>query len=109
VRPSQSTTAPLKEGRVLAKSIVFHGMRPIASLVDGTIAALPGIRIAGLAMSLPALAGCLGTGGARDQPAAGFAVEPRTMSFGSSWTVTGSSFGSLNRSSTSDAARAPSS
>lgn len=41
-------------------SVSFHGVRPIASLVDGAIAALAGIRIAGLAMALPALAGCLG-------------------------------------------------
>ena len=41
-------------------SVSFHGARPIASLVDGTIAATIGIRAAGLAMALPALAGCLG-------------------------------------------------
>jgi predicted MFS family arabinose efflux permease len=41
-------------------SVSFHGARPIASLVDGTIAATIGIRAAGLTMALPALAGCLG-------------------------------------------------
>jgi hypothetical protein len=60
VRPSQSTTAPLKVGRVLGKALPSTEMRPIASLVDGAIAAPAGIRIAGLALSPPALAGCLG-------------------------------------------------
>jgi MFS family permease len=41
-------------------SVSFHGVRPIASLVDGTIAAAFGIRVAGLAMAVPALVGCLG-------------------------------------------------
>ena len=41
-------------------SVSFHGARPIASLVDGAIAATIGIRAAGLTMALPALAGCLG-------------------------------------------------
>ena len=41
-------------------SISFHGARPIASLIDGTIAATIGIRAAGLIMAVPALAGCLG-------------------------------------------------
>jgi MFS family permease len=41
-------------------SVSFHGARPIASLVDGTIAATIGIRAAGLTMAVPALAGCLG-------------------------------------------------
>jgi MFS family permease len=40
-------------------SISFHGVRPIASLVDGAIAATLGIRVAGLVMALPALAGCV--------------------------------------------------
>ncbi len=41
-------------------SVSFHGARPIASLVDGTIAATIGIRAAGLTMAVPALVGCLG-------------------------------------------------
>lgn len=41
-------------------SISFHGTRPIASLIDGTIAATIGIRAAGLIMAVPALVGCLG-------------------------------------------------
>jgi MFS family permease len=40
-------------------SVSFHGVRPIGSLVDGAIAATLGIRVAGLVMALPALAGCL--------------------------------------------------
>jgi MFS family permease len=48
-------------GRVMALwSVSFHGSRPIGSLVDGAIASLAGLRAAGLAMAIPALAGCLG-------------------------------------------------
>jgi MFS family permease len=48
-------------GRVMALwSLSFHGSRPIGSLVDGAIAGAVGIRVAGLVMTLPALAGCLG-------------------------------------------------
>lgn len=48
-------------GRTMALwSLSFLGSRPIGSLVDGAIASLAGLRIAGLVMALPALAGCLG-------------------------------------------------
>jgi MFS family permease len=48
-------------GRVMALwSLSFHGSRPIGSLVDGAIASLAGLRVAGLVMVLPALSGCLG-------------------------------------------------
>jgi MFS family permease len=50
-----------ERGRVMALwSLSFHGSRPIGSLVDGAIASLASIRLAGLAMVVPALAGCLG-------------------------------------------------
>ncbi len=50
-----------ERGRVMALwSLSFHGSRPIGSLVDGAIASLASIRLAGLVMVLPALAGCLG-------------------------------------------------
>ncbi|MGH2825565.1 MAG: MFS transporter [Actinomycetota bacterium] len=50
-----------ERGRVMALwSLSFHGSRPIGSLVDGAIASLVSIRLAGLAMVVPALAGCLG-------------------------------------------------
>jgi MFS family permease len=48
-------------GRVMALwSLSFHGSRPIGSLVDGAVASLAGVRIAGAVMVLPALSGCLG-------------------------------------------------
>jgi predicted MFS family arabinose efflux permease len=40
-------------------SVSFHGARPIASLIDGAIAATIGIRAAGLIMAVPALVGCV--------------------------------------------------
>lgn len=50
-----------QRGRVMALwSLSFHGTRPIGSLVDGALASLTSIRLAGLVMVLPALAGCLG-------------------------------------------------
>jgi MFS family permease len=50
-----------ERGRVMALwSLSFHGSRPIGSLVDGAVASLASIRLAGLLMVLPALAGCLG-------------------------------------------------
>lgn len=85
-------------GRVMALwSLSFHGSRPVGSLVDGAVASLAGVRIAGAVMVLPALSGCLGLavlvvrGGIQ---ARGARVEPRTTSSGSSSTVTGSKDGS---------------
>lgn len=50
-----------QRGRVMALwSLSFHGSRPVGSLVDGAVASLSSIRLAGMAMVLPALAGCLG-------------------------------------------------
>jgi MFS family permease len=86
-------------GRVMALwSVAFQGSRPVGSLVDGALASLAGIRIAGMVMAVPALAASLGLAaavlGRSRQPAEGGQVEPRTTSSGSSDTVTGSSEGS---------------
>jgi MFS family permease len=44
-------------GRIMALwSIAFLGLRPFASLVDGTIADVAGVRVAGIVLALPALA-----------------------------------------------------
>jgi MFS family permease len=45
-----------QRGRIMALwSIAFLGLRPFASLVDGAIASSFGVRVAGVALSLPAL------------------------------------------------------
>lgn len=45
-------------GRVMALwSIAFLGMRPPASLIDGAVASVAGVRMGALLMALPALAG----------------------------------------------------
>lgn len=45
-------------GRVMALwTLAFIGVRPVASAIDGGIAELAGIRLAGILMALPALAG----------------------------------------------------
>ena len=50
-------------GRVMALwSLSFQGSRPIGSLVDGALASLAGLRVAGLVMVLPSLLGALGLG-----------------------------------------------
>lgn len=48
-------------GRIMSLwSLSFQGSRPIGSLVDGGVASLAGIRVAGLLMALPAVAGGIG-------------------------------------------------
>jgi MFS family permease len=48
-------------GRIMSLwSLSFQGSRPIGSLIDGAVASLAGIRVAGLLMALPALAGGIG-------------------------------------------------
>jgi hypothetical protein len=45
-------------GRVMALwSVAFLGLRPFASLVDGALAATYGVRVAGVCLALPVLAG----------------------------------------------------
>jgi hypothetical protein len=46
-----------QRGRIMALwSVAFLGLRPFASLIDGAIAAGVGVRAAGVALQLPALA-----------------------------------------------------
>jgi MFS family permease len=54
----QLEVAPEQRGRIMALwTICFLGVRPIGSLVDGSIASAAGVRVATFVMSLPALAG----------------------------------------------------
>jgi len=54
----QLGVAEWQRGRIMALwSIAFLGMRPFASLVDGAIADLAGVRLAGVVLALPAAAG----------------------------------------------------
>jgi predicted MFS family arabinose efflux permease len=47
-----------QRGRVMALwSVAFLGLRPFASLLDGALASAFGVRIAGVVLALPALAG----------------------------------------------------
>jgi MFS family permease len=47
-----------ERGRIMALwGVAFLGLRPVASLVDGAIAATLGVRVAGVILALPALAG----------------------------------------------------
>jgi MFS family permease len=50
--------SPSQRGRIMALwSIAFLGLRPVASLVDGTLAGAFGVRVAGVVLAVPALAG----------------------------------------------------
>jgi MFS family permease len=54
----QLGVAEWQRGRIMALwSIAFLGMRPLASLLDGVIADVAGVRVAGVVLALPALAG----------------------------------------------------
>ncbi len=56
----QLGVAEHQRGRIMALwSIAFLGLRPIASLVDGALAEAFGVRVAGIVLALPALAGAL--------------------------------------------------
>jgi MFS family permease len=47
-----------QRGRVMALwSVAFLGLRPFASILDGTIAGAFGVRVAGVCLAIPALAG----------------------------------------------------
>ena len=49
-----------QRGRIMALwGVAFLGLRPIASLADGAIAAVAGVRVAGVVLALPALAGAI--------------------------------------------------
>jgi MFS family permease len=54
----QLGVAESQRGRIMALwSIAFLGLRPVASLIDGAIASAAGVRVAGVVLALPALAG----------------------------------------------------
>jgi hypothetical protein len=47
-----------QRGRIMALwSVAFLGLRPIASLLDGALASAFGVRVAGVCLAIPALAG----------------------------------------------------
>ena len=47
-------------GRIMSLwSLSFHGSRPVGALIDGTIASLAGVRVAGLVMAVPTVIGCI--------------------------------------------------
>jgi MFS family permease len=49
-----------QRGRIMALwGVAFLGVRPFASLLDGAIAAVAGVRVAGVVLALPALAGAV--------------------------------------------------
>ncbi len=49
---------PSQRGRIMALwSIAFLGLRPVASLADGALAGAFGVRVAGVVLAVPALAG----------------------------------------------------
>jgi MFS family permease len=51
---------PWERGRIMALwSIAFLGLRPVASLVDGALAGAFGVRVAGVVLGIPALAGAV--------------------------------------------------
>ena len=53
----QLGVAESERGRIMTLwSIAFLGLRPVASLTDGAIASAAGVRFAGVALTLPALA-----------------------------------------------------
>jgi hypothetical protein len=46
-----------QRGRIMALwSVAFLGLRPVASLLDGTLAGAFGVRVAGVCLALPAFA-----------------------------------------------------
>ena len=54
----QLAVAPEQRGRIMALwTICFLGVRPVGSLVDGSIASAAGVRIATFVMALPAVVG----------------------------------------------------
>jgi len=53
----QLGVAPHQRGRIMALwSVAFLGLRPAASLLDGTLASIFGVRAAGVVLAVPALA-----------------------------------------------------
>jgi MFS family permease len=53
----QLEVAESQRGRIMALwSVAFLGLRPLASLVDGAIASVAGVRVAGVVLALPVFA-----------------------------------------------------
>lgn len=53
----QLDVAESQRGRIMALwSVAFLGLRPFASLLDGAVASVTGVRVAGIVLALPALA-----------------------------------------------------
>jgi MFS family permease len=70
----QLGVAESQRGRIMALwSIAFLGLRPLASLLDGALADVAGVRVAGVVLALPALAAAglllspLGPGGRNER------------------------------------------
>jgi MFS family permease len=58
-----------QRGRIMALwSVAFLGLRPLASLLDGTIAGAFGVRVAGVCLAIPALAAAAVIVRLRDRP-----------------------------------------
>jgi hypothetical protein len=58
-----------QRGRIMALwSVAFLGLRPLASLIDGTLAGAFCVRVAGVCLALPALAAAAVIFRLRDQP-----------------------------------------
>ena len=58
-----------QRGRIMALwSVAFLGLRPLASLLDGTIAGAFGVRVAGVCLAVPALAAAAVIVRLRDRP-----------------------------------------
>src|SRR5205085_8233914 len=75
----QLDVAESQRGRIMALwSVAFLGLRPVASLLDGTIAGAFGVRAAGVCLAIPALAAAALTGKLRDRPLHGPRAPPAT-------------------------------
>jgi MFS family permease len=56
----QLEVAEAQRGRIMALwGVAFLGLRPVASLADGALASVFGVRVAGVALALPALVGAV--------------------------------------------------
>ncbi len=65
----QLGVADSQRGRIMALwSVAFLGLRPLASLIDGAIAGVFGVRVAGVCLALPALAAAAFIQRHRDRP-----------------------------------------
>jgi MFS family permease len=73
----QLGVAESQRGRIMALwSVAFLGLRPLASLLDGTIAGTFGVRAAGVCLAVPALAAAALILKLRDRPLHGRQAAP---------------------------------